>query len=89
MGLRRKTVLIVTILAGSFMMLKGAIHLIILLTVNGIRKTNAVIGSADGPVSILISDLLPLDFIMLVCLSVTCAGIIYLLLSRNKTNMKD
>ncbi len=89
MGLRRKIVLIVTILAGSLLMLTEVLHLSIRLTGNGIRKTNAAIGSADGPVSILISDIVTFDFIMLVCLCVTSAGIIYLLLSRNKTKIKD
>ncbi|WOO35294.1 hypothetical protein R2R35_16010 [Anaerocolumna sp. AGMB13020] len=83
-GLRKKIVLIITILAGSFILLTGVLHLVIRLIENGIRKTNGAIGSADGPVSILISDIGAFDFVMLLCLGITSIGIIYLLLSRNK-----
>jgi Na+-transporting methylmalonyl-CoA/oxaloacetate decarboxylase beta subunit len=84
MGLRRKLVLVVTILAGSLMVLVGVLHLAILLPANEIRKTNAVIGSADGPVSILISEIVTFDFIMISCLGIAVAGIIYLVLSKKK-----
>ncbi len=90
MKLGRKIVLLITIIAGFLSALIISLHIFILLTVNEIRKTSVVIGNSNGPTSVLISEFgASFDFIMIPCLSVTGAGIIYLVLSRNKAKIKD